>query len=259
MIVQEQGDGSLIMIGQTDHARLSGQLAAHWGNDEFAKPQPFNSVARAAMYHDSGWYGYETNPTISPETKKPMNFLQVPWGPPQRKAFQWAIDWMTDIDPYSGALLSRHRTGLQRGRYGVVKHPVFYNTKNILDDNVDFLEKNEQRQLELVGEADKKQFEVNFKLFQTWDLLSLELCNKAILDNYIDPVPKSYNEGDEVQLRFKSLEARTVEVTPYPFDMRPLNVHVYRRRLPAQSFDDQDSFIEAYYSAELEVLTFKLI
>lgn len=260
MIVQEQADGSLIMIGQTDHARLSGQLAAHWGNETFAKPQPYNAVVRASTYHDSGWYGYETDPTLNPETSKPRNFLQVPWGPPQRKAFQWAIDWMTDIDPYSGALLSRHRTGLQRGRYGVVKHPVFYNTQNIPDDNVDFLSKNEERQAALVGKADQKQFDVNYKLFQVWDLLSLELCNKAVLDGYIDPVPTSYVEGGpEVQLRFKSLEARTVEVSPYPFNVRPLNVHVYRRRLPAQSFADQAAFTEAYYQAELEVLTFKLI
>ena len=116
MIVREEPDGSLIMIGQTDHAKLSGQFAAHWGNDRFERPRPWSSVVRAAAYHDSGWYGYETKPTIMEDTGKTRNFMQVPWGPPQRAAFQWAIDWMTDIDTYSGLLLSRHRTGLQRGR-----------------------------------------------------------------------------------------------------------------------------------------------
>ena len=64
MIVREEADGSLTMTGQTDHAKLSGQLAAHWGNDRFERPRPFASVVRAAAYHDSGWYGDETNQTI---------------------------------------------------------------------------------------------------------------------------------------------------------------------------------------------------
>ena len=72
---------------------------------------------RAAMFHDSGWYDYEASPSIAPDTGKPLNFMQVAWGKPQRRAFEWAIDWMTRIDPYSGLLVSTHRTGLQRGRY----------------------------------------------------------------------------------------------------------------------------------------------
>ena len=120
MIVREGADGSLLLIGQTDHAKLSGQCAAHWGNKDFARPKPYEAVVRAAMFHDSGWYDYEANPTIAAETGKPLNFMQVTWGKPQRRAFEWAIDWMTRIDPYSGLLLSKHRTGLQRGRYGGV-------------------------------------------------------------------------------------------------------------------------------------------
>ena len=104
MIVREGADGSLLLIGQTDHAKLSGQCAAHWGNKDFARPKPYEAVVRAAMFHDSGWYNYEANPTIAAETGKPLNFMQVTWGKPQRRAFEWAIDWMTRIDPYSGLL-----------------------------------------------------------------------------------------------------------------------------------------------------------
>src|SRR4029078_7780912 len=56
MIVREGAGGSLIIIGQTDHAKLSGQCAAHWGNKDFARPKPYEAVVRAAMFHDSGWY-----------------------------------------------------------------------------------------------------------------------------------------------------------------------------------------------------------
>ena len=107
MIVRERPSGSLILIAQTDHAKLSGQCAAHWGNGGFAQPRPHEAVVRAAMFHDSGWYDYEASPTIAQDTGKPLNFMQVPWGRPQRRAFEWAIDWMTRIDPYSGLLVEQ--------------------------------------------------------------------------------------------------------------------------------------------------------
>ena len=135
MIVREGAGGELILIAQTDHAKASGQCAAHWGNGTFARPEPNEPVVRAAMFHDSGWYDYEASPTIARDSGRPLNFMQVPWGKPQRQAFEWAIEWMTRIDPYSGLLLSKHRTGLQRGRYGKVAHPKFFNTQNLPEDN----------------------------------------------------------------------------------------------------------------------------
>ncbi len=80
MIVRERADGALILICQTDHAKLSGQYAAHWGNKDFARPQPYEAVVRAATFHDSGWYDYEASPTVAPDTGKPLNFMQVAWG-----------------------------------------------------------------------------------------------------------------------------------------------------------------------------------
>jgi hypothetical protein len=53
MIVRKEANGQLLLIGQTDHSRLVGQLAAHWGNDRFAPPRPYDSVARAAAFHDT--------------------------------------------------------------------------------------------------------------------------------------------------------------------------------------------------------------
>jgi uncharacterized protein DUF3891 len=55
MIVRKSPAGSLTLIGQTDHSRFVGQLAAHWGNRDFAAPAPHDSVVRAATYHDYGW------------------------------------------------------------------------------------------------------------------------------------------------------------------------------------------------------------
>ncbi len=193
MIVRDGADGALILIAQTDHAKVSGQCAAHWGNKTFARPEPNEAVVRAAMFHDSGWYDYEASPTIAPDTGRPLNFMQVPWGKPQRQAYEWAIEWMTGIDPYSGLLISKHRTGLQRGRYDKVAHPKFFNTQNLPEDNEDFLARNEATQAERIKGYDQAEFWTNYQLLQAFDLISLFLCNKDVVDDYIDPVPTSYD------------------------------------------------------------------
>ena len=44
------------MITQNDHGDLSGQFAAHWGNQKFARLKPYASMVLAAEAHDNGWW-----------------------------------------------------------------------------------------------------------------------------------------------------------------------------------------------------------
>jgi Protein of unknown function (DUF3891) len=259
MIVRDGPDGSLILIGQTDHAKLSGQCAAHWGNHMFARPKPYEAVVRAAMFHDSGWYDYEASPTVAPDTGRPLNFLQVAWGKPQRQAFEWAIDWMTRIDPYAGLLLSKHRTGLQRGRYGMMTSPTVFNTQNLPEDNEDFLARNEAVQAAQLKNYDEAEFWINYQLMQTFDFISLFLCNKDVVDDYIEPVSTSYDgKSKPARLSLKTVQANRIEVDPFPFDLNPLRVQLVRRSLDRKSFPDPSSFREAYFKATPEALDFSL-
>src|ERR1700689_3793386 len=225
MIVRAAADGSLILIAQTDHAKLSGQCAAHWGNDAFARPQPYEAVVRAAMFHDSGWEHYGAAPTVAADPGKPLNFMQVVWGKPQRRAFEWAIDWMTRIDPYSGLLLGKHRTGLQRGRYGKMLQPKMFNTQNLPDDNEDFLARNEEVQAASLRDYDEGEFWTNYQLLQAFDFISLFLCNKDIVDDFSEPVPTSYDgTSAPVKLHLQTIEGTTIAIDPFPFDVNPLRV-----------------------------------
>jgi Protein of unknown function (DUF3891) len=257
MIVREGADGALILIAQTDHAKISGQCAAHWGNKTFVRPTPYEAVVRAATFHDSGWYDYEASPSIAPDTGKPFSFMQVPWGKPQRQAFEWAIDWMTRIDPYSGLLLSKHRTGLQRGRYDRVAHPKFFNTQNLPEDNENFLARNEEAQAAQVRNYDEAEFWTNYQLLQAFDLISLFLCNKDVVDDYIEPVPTSYGERTgPVRLTLKSTGPTRIEIDPFPFDTNELRVQLIRRRLRQSTFANPAEFREAYFKATPEALDF---
>src|SRR5947208_15818285 len=146
MIVRKEGNDELILIGQTDHSRLVGQLAALWGNDQFDHPEPYDSVVRAAAFHDYGWLRYETSPLLNSETGEPYSFLQVPLIPTQLDAYQWSLDWMAGIDRYSGLIVSMHRTGLWKMRYETIRHPAAYNIRSVSLEIVEFHNRNKASQ-----------------------------------------------------------------------------------------------------------------
>src|SRR6185312_8345210 len=114
-------DGTVVMITQNDHAKLAGYFAAHWGNGRFERARPYGSVVRAAHYHDSGWFRYETSPQLN-DGKTP-SFRQVATDATQLAAHETAIDMLIDVDPYTGLLVSKHRTGLWQSRYGAIAEP----------------------------------------------------------------------------------------------------------------------------------------
>lgn len=88
MIVRKQDDGSLMLVAQTEHSRMVGQFAAHWGNPAgngrepggpaFAPPGRWESTVRAAVYHDYGWLRYETEPMLDADSGETPDFLHVP-------------------------------------------------------------------------------------------------------------------------------------------------------------------------------------
>ena len=68
MVIRELKNGSCWVSTQEDHAELSAQFAAHWGNDKFSRLRPYNTVVLATTFHDSATgSGRETRRSISPK------------------------------------------------------------------------------------------------------------------------------------------------------------------------------------------------
>ena len=275
MIVRKHPNNDLILIGQTDHSRLVGQLASHWGNETFATPQPYSSMVRAATFHDYGWLRYETTPLIHPETGEPYQFLQVPLGTTQLASYQWSLDWLSDIDRYAGLIINMHRTGLWKNRYNTVEHPTGYNVGDLNPEARQFIERNEawqQRErsaLALNGQG--AALWTNYRLMQVWDLLGLYFCCQEPCEDYIEPVPVTYSSDlnivdghrppqDEqgIRLTMKPAGPGAVVFEPFPFDVRPCEVQLTIKRLPKSSFDDIDAFHRAYFQAAIDVIRFEL-
>lgn len=261
MITRKQADAELILMGQTDHSRLVGQLAAHWGNGEFARPEPYVSVVRGTTYHDYGWLRYETDPLIRPETGEPYQFRELSAGPAQLEAYQWCLDWLASIDRYSGLIVSMHRTGLWKTRYGTIKHPQSYNIKTVSPEVEKFIARNEAWQEQERSAWDPEQVWTNYRLLQVWDLLGLYFCCQEPYEDYIEPVPMTYKDGAAggVRLTLTPLGPRRVAFDPYPFGVRPCHVQLSVKRLPKASFPDRETFQQAYFQAENELMTFELV
>src|SRR5436305_11919930 len=102
MIVRKDTDGGLTLIRQTDHSQFVGQLAAHWGNAEFSPLRPYESVVRAATFHDYGHLNWEPDLPFDPEGGVPLEFRKTPTTQRSLDAYKWCMEWLGSIDPYSG-------------------------------------------------------------------------------------------------------------------------------------------------------------
>jgi hypothetical protein len=261
MIVRKLASGETIVAGQTDHSRLVGQLAAHWGNADFDTPKPYESVVRAATFHDYGWLRYETSPLIDPASGEPYPFLKLPLAATQMNAYQWSLDWMADIDPYAGLIVNMHRTGLWKVRYETIKHPIAYNLNTVPPEIAAFIKKNEAWQNEAKATFDRDELWTNYRLMQIWDLLGLYFCCQDPYEDYIEPVPVRYGAGNDAgtKITLRPLGNGRVAFDPYPFDVRPCRIQLAFRRLPSASFPSVEAFRRAYFRADDELMNFELV
>ncbi len=260
MIVRKEKNGELLLIGQTDHSRLVGQFAAHWGNAAFAAPQPFESIARAAAFHDYGWLRYETNPLFNAEKGETPNFRDIPPSASRLEGYQWCVDWLLGADPYAALIVNMHRTGLSRARYGTISYPP-QSARPLAPEVETFVTRNEQRQEEEKAAFDQRQLWSNYRLLQAWDLLGLYFCCQEPCEDYIEPVPQTYQDDKSagVRLSLKPVGPRKVAIDPFPFDRRPFPVQLTCKRLPQVTYPDAASFQRAYFQAPTELMEFELV
>src|ERR1700704_5366328 len=111
MIARELTDGRTILIRQEDHADLAAQFASHWGNERFARADPYETVVSAAAYHDTHYRDIEIELLIDPEQGRPYGHRNLPFSPRHLDALRQNIAWLQAHDPYAGLLVSMHHTG----------------------------------------------------------------------------------------------------------------------------------------------------
>jgi hypothetical protein len=63
-----------LLVSQVQHARVSGNLVAHW------REKLSQDVIDAISHHDDGWATWEEEPRLDPKTGAPVSFLEMRLG-----------------------------------------------------------------------------------------------------------------------------------------------------------------------------------
>jgi hypothetical protein len=212
------------------------------------------------MFHDRGWIRYETGPQLDPDTGRTPNYRDVPNDKAQLEAFEWAGDWLSTIDPYAGLMITRHRSGLWQGRYGVMTHPPAIQRGMLATEIKEFIARSEAKQKIAAEKLDQAELATNYNLLQVWDIISLYICSNEVLKpDRIEPVPMSYAGKAGVSMSLSPLDPQTIALDPYPFDQPSLTTNLIFRRLTQTKFNDVSELHAAYFSTAPQIASFNLI
>ena len=126
-------DGQVWLITQPAHAELSGQMAAHWGNEEFAVPGYFaasadserlrQEVVLAVAEHDNGWWEWEADPPLSADDGLPQGLGEVVANPVAgMERWRLGIPRLAERHPYASLLIGDHAHWLYEAQFNP-RHP----------------------------------------------------------------------------------------------------------------------------------------
>jgi len=267
MIRRELPDGTILMIPQENHADVSAQFAAHWGNGTFARPEPYQSVVFGTVYHDSGHREVEAAVPVDVELGRLYGMRDMPAAAKREDANQANVSWIAGRDPYAGLLTAMHRTGLRKKRYGTVstsERDYAASEGDQLGMEAAFADLDESLR-EHLGSLNAQELNdlwFNYQLLQVYDLLSLYVCcdgyaNGSLRDSTLTGVPVAYGRSDETDMSITPTGSSSVRIDPYPFDAAPLTVSVLARHMTPVAATSEADVREAYHRSPRELFSWQ--
>ncbi len=110
-----------VFVTHPDHASLAGQFGDAWGNENFARPEPYTGLKYAVYHHDDGWLARDAAPSLTP-AGLPEAFTRSLVGaysafeeidlPAYLGVRAKATSTVAEVDPYAGILVSMHTYNL---------------------------------------------------------------------------------------------------------------------------------------------------
>jgi hypothetical protein len=263
-MIRIEDSAGWILVAHRDHARLAAAVAAHWGNAEFAAPEPRAEILTAVARHDDAWQARDAEPFITREGR-PSAFSRELVG--TYSAFEEidledylavrgrATELIAGEHPYAAVLISMHTVNLLTERADLSGLTPAQRTLH-----AGFIAGQEARQAELcrqigVPVADLRR---GFEFLQACDSLSLLACVRYPQAHPLRHAHPRRNGGVETLL-CTPLGSDTYRIAPYPFDADELRVAVPVRRVAGRTFADQAAFRAAYASAPSEPMEITLV
>jgi hypothetical protein len=225
MIIQpEQPSHQFLVIAQTAHSWISGQLARAWGNEVFSGFQPFEQMCLAAEQHDVGFLGWEKTPTLNQTTGLPYTFEELP----EHDHFEIWRTGISQLGPvclYASLVVSMHFCNLCER---------FHSQENEQDQSESAAFLREQREDQEVARSllkgdplienalEEHVLTYHRDLIATWDLFSLQLCRGRCDEFKLPQVPIRGGAKADVLVRKKHAAKNVWIVDPWPFNAESL-------------------------------------
>jgi Protein of unknown function (DUF3891) len=246
MIVQSQAE-PMIVVRQTDHAYLCGFFARELGNEDFQRPEPFDSFCLAAAEHDNGWKEWELAPSVDLKSYLPYTFMSLPTEE-HIALYQRGIERIVKADMYAGMMVVGHCMGLYDRAHATMPG---YSAKYVKSEEQqsvnDFVQRLRLQQLrlkvdlrndsEMKSYTDEKLIKTNMRRLDALDRLSLHFCTGAANDIAIECVPAD-DDGREVDWELRGTGGNVFTLDPYPLRRDPLEFAILARRIPKARYTE---------------------
>lgn len=219
MLIRPTLEGTFECIYQEHHALLSGVLAGAWA------PTPIDSrLLQIIGLHDTPWRSSDAAPHFNARTGLPHDFISYP--DVEKYAFYSSgTDDLERVDPLAAYLVSRRYAGFaDPGR-----SPQFCEGES----------ERQRRLLPLLSAEEQATIERDLSWIDFFDIFSLYLClsgpgaRQEAIPSWVT-IPKA---PDASELAFSWGDDLTLRLSPWPFTVPELNVHIYLRELTQRSAD----------------------
>jgi Protein of unknown function (DUF3891) len=259
IIPPDQPPYRTITISQTSHSWLSGQLARVWGNDSFARFEPFEPICYAAEQHDIGFLEWENQPTLNVKTGLPHTFDELPESL-HLNIWRTGIYQLKPVCAYASLIVSLHFCGLCERFHRPQKDSILSEAAQFLREQREY----QGRTLETLGRDSlfeaavaKGTLAYHCDLIAVWDLFSLELCRGRLREFKIPGVPLSPEKHVDLLICRRSKDENLWAVDPWPF-AAPTLTALSEGRIFDRRFNDQGEMREALRHADRTSIQFRL-
>ncbi|WP_045522120.1 DUF3891 family protein [Neobacillus niacini] len=268
MFITKHDDGYLYIVNQYDHSVQAGEVARHWGNDQYARPNHFESLCLAVQKHDIGWIESDTTVLFNDASGQPVPFLNV--NLLQHVDFYGkGYEQVKVEDPYAGLLVGMHWIGLYTSRFGYDPSFTFKIPSDLaplIDEKIISLQKEwVDLKMKLWDKSGpRSQFEnnlwKNYEIVQFMDRLSqyVSMHKQDTTNELIMGPVRQTVDSKGCMITVKGQGNGSVVIDPFPFDSE-VETTVVLRKIPDIRYESHNAVYKALEEAEVERVTWKFI
>lgn len=261
MIIHELPDGQLLCCTQTAHALMAAEFCRHWGNADFAAPDPYDLLMTAVAQHDNGWWEWEQAPLLR-DDGYPMDFLAGPAGEEKLEIWRRGVARAAAQHPYAGVLLWRH---------AVLLHDIVIGMGLVSDEaelaaiaafNAAYEPWLAQMRQRAAGDVrlqrllQPESIRSHTALLQFGDFASLQVAMHWAPERRMPGPVDNHGALTDITMHH---EDYTITFDPWPYGVDAFEVHLVGRLLAQRTFADHQSYQQALAAAPYREIRWRVV